>query len=271
MERHILSSAAQKFGIDSEPKILRKAEELMRLLDLRLGCSSLDTLSLSGACKAVLCLELAADGYGQPISKSDAVKASGMNKKMYQSAMQAARCLLDLQSQVTIPDLTVQLGCPAVRPLALQVLNRYQSDRQNENCATTVFSQVLFNTVAVYAACRKHHIKCNKTKMVEIAGSTSAVFNSLLVQMEKCAETIMSEGKEQKSQKTQCFMDEIEALEEDISNEGNVGNMLSCGELPTEPYKDWRERILQQAYTALGRQRPGHSPGKRAHTKPSHK
>ena len=43
---------------------------------------------------------------------------------MYQSALQAARCLLDLQSQVTIPDLTVTLGCPAVRPLALQILNR---------------------------------------------------------------------------------------------------------------------------------------------------
>ena len=41
----------------------------MRLLDLRLGCSSLDTLGLSGACKAVLCVELAAEASGQPISK----------------------------------------------------------------------------------------------------------------------------------------------------------------------------------------------------------
>lgn len=266
-----MSSAAQKFGIDSEPKIIRKAEELMRLLDLRLGCSSLDTLGLSGACKAVLCVELAAEANGHPISKRDAVQASGMNKKMYQSAMQAARCLLDLQSQVTIPDLTVQLGCPAVRPLALQVLNRYQTDRQNKSSATTVFSQVLFNSAAVYAACRKHHIKCNKTKMVEIAGSTSAVFNSLLVQMDKCATTIMStEGKEQSTQKkAHCLMDEIEALEEYMCDRGNVGITSSCGELPNEPYTKWRERILQQAYAALGRQRSGHSPGKRTHSKQS--
>ncbi|KAK2186460.1 hypothetical protein NP493_199g02037 [Ridgeia piscesae] len=245
----------------------------MRLLDLRLGCSSLDALGLSGACKAVLCVELAAEANGQPISKSDAVKASGMNKKMYQSAMQAARCLLDLQSQATIPDLTVQLGCPAVRPLALQILNRYQTDRQNESCATTVFSQVLFNTVAVYAACRKHHIKCNKTKMVDIAGSTPAVFNSLLVQMDKCATAVMSTGgKEQRTQKkAHCLMDEIEALEEDTCNGGNVGITPSCGDMSNEPYTEWRERILQQAYSALGRQRPGLSPSKRTHSKQSQK
>lgn len=68
----------------------------MRLLDLRLGCSSLDTLSLSGACKAVLCLELAADGYGQPISKVQSTRANFIHilDKLYPTSNVSKQILL---------------------------------------------------------------------------------------------------------------------------------------------------------------------------------
>lgn len=38
----------------------RKAEELMRLTEIRSGCSTLSSLGLTGSCKAIMCLELAA-------------------------------------------------------------------------------------------------------------------------------------------------------------------------------------------------------------------
>jgi len=52
-----------------------------------------------------------------------AIRVSGMkNKKIYNSALRAIECLLDLQSKVTVTDLVIQFGCPEAKQLTLQLL-----------------------------------------------------------------------------------------------------------------------------------------------------
>ena len=55
--------------IPSSILICRKAEEFVRIVDVRSGSSSLAALGLNGSCKAVMCLDLAATSCGQPVDR----------------------------------------------------------------------------------------------------------------------------------------------------------------------------------------------------------
>jgi len=47
--------------------LLRKAEELMRLIDVQ--SASISSLNISGSCKAVICLEMAAQMCGEHVDR----------------------------------------------------------------------------------------------------------------------------------------------------------------------------------------------------------
>ncbi|XP_036201653.1 origin recognition complex subunit 6 isoform X3 [Myotis myotis] len=123
MESGLLPRLARRLGV-SEPDVLRKAEEHLRLSRLKCGGLSARTTETS---RAVMCLDLAASRRSCPLDRAYAAKLSGVNQKTYQSCLKSFECLLGLNSSVGIQDLAVQFSCTEAVNLAAQML---QSPRE---------------------------------------------------------------------------------------------------------------------------------------------
>ncbi|CAG2213982.1 ORC6 [Mytilus edulis] len=86
MSKNAIRSVAQNLGVTSQ-SIIRKAEELLQLVDIRVGSQSLTALNLTGSCCVVMCIDLAATGSGQPVNKGEALRLSGVNKRFIEMVL----------------------------------------------------------------------------------------------------------------------------------------------------------------------------------------
>ncbi|ELU18244.1 hypothetical protein CAPTEDRAFT_210715 [Capitella teleta] len=249
-------NAAVKHGCHyiANDGISRQALEYQRLSEVRGSCSTLSSLNLTSSAAAVLCLDLAALECSVPLERLQAVRLSGMQKPAYNNALCCLQRLLDLQSKVSIPDLAIQCGCPTARPLAIRILNRYKSEHCGSDAAE--LSASLFNTAALYMACRKMKLKADKSRMVGLTGVKRPTFDRLLAQMERHADAIIAEKSESSavgSHGSKSFLESLENMPSDDKQMHSISHLDEEADL--EKYSIWKKRILTEAYSALGKKK----------------
>ncbi|XP_068232741.1 origin recognition complex subunit 6 [Palaemon carinicauda] len=245
MDIQMLRTLSAKLGI-SDQKVVRKAEELLRLLAVQ-SCRG-SAFSISA--KTVICLDIAAAIGGAVIDKNVAIKLSGMNRSQYVSSSQTVSQLLKISSNVCISDLCVTHTATNAREFAYQIIKEYERDLQNK--AEVDLSLPVFQTAAVVAACGVLKIKVDKRKLYETSCSKRAVFTKVVEAMSKIAESLRSKKSVKPGSKRSKTL--VDMVEEHMQDSG-ASKKSKCDEDDREKSEDeqdvdfeaWKKKILESA------------------------
>lgn len=260
MDEDLFAKLAGKMGISST-KLIRKAEEYSRLSEVK--CMALNNITSTS--KAVLCLDLAATYMKLPLDKEYAIRLSGINKKLYQSNLNAMECLLGLERHLGLTELSVQYGCMEAVGVAAQILERYKTSLPSAQQQDLDLSKPLFTTTALYSACKCLKIKVEK-KLTQSSGAKKAVFDRLSVQFQSFGQNICKEVTTTTTTKTpqkkapkrlepmksikptdedclpSSFKQQKKDGEEDEEDEEEEGTKKT-----TQNYEEWKRKILENA------------------------
>ncbi|KAK3086030.1 hypothetical protein FSP39_012387 [Pinctada imbricata] len=229
-------------GKGSSENIKDKAEELCQLVDVRVGSSSLTSLGLTGHCPVIMCLDMAASLAGHPINKADAVRLSGVQKKVYTNGIKALESMLGLQSQTSIRDLAVQFGCTGAIDLASHIIKSYGEN----TCAEVDISTPLFTAASLCSACRALKLKIDWGKLREVCGVKKSTYDKLVSEMEKIATKFLEEKKVVTHRKTRTLLDDVEQQLNEKTYVSKVQTEEESSE-GVDDYEEWKARILESA------------------------
>ncbi|XP_001521050.3 origin recognition complex subunit 6 [Ornithorhynchus anatinus] len=246
MESGLVARLGLRAGI-ADPPVLRKAEEYLRLSQVKCVGLSAHTTATSDA---VMCLDLAATCMKCPLDRTDLVKLSGLNKKAYQSCLKSFECLLGLNSNLGIRDLAVQFSCTEAVNVACKILQRYESSLPQTQQVDLDLSRPLFTTAALYSACRILKLKLDKKKLATTAGVKKPIFDRLCTQLEKIGQQItidhnQSDSPPPKRQKTLAEQPEKEPQKEAV-----FPSKQQKSEELNQDYEEWKRKILENATKA---------------------
>ncbi|XP_038543545.1 origin recognition complex subunit 6 isoform X3 [Canis lupus familiaris] len=246
MASGLMSCLAARLGI-AEPEVLRKAEEYLRLSQVKCAGLSARTTETSSA---VMCLDLAASCGKCPLDRAYLIKLSGLNKKMYQSCLKSFECLLGLKSSIGIRDLAVQFSCTEAVNMASKILQSYKSSLPQTQQLDLDLSRPLFTTAALLSACKILKLKVDKNKMVATSGVKKAVFDRLCKQLEKIGQQADREAGDSATppKKKKKTMAETPARETEKIVESPC--KLQKDEDLTQDYEEWKRKILENAAKA---------------------
>ncbi|XP_029464318.1 origin recognition complex subunit 6 isoform X2 [Rhinatrema bivittatum] len=242
MELASVHRLAPRLGITS-PSVLRKAEEYLRLSQLK--CTGLSA-HITATSTAVMCLDLASTSLKRPIDKDYLIKLSGLNKKTYLSCLKSFECLLGIDSHLGIRDLAVQFCCTEAVNTASKILQSYESSLPEAQRAGLDLSKPLFTAAALYTACRCLKVKVEKNKLVAVSGGKRAIFDRLCIQLEKLGQKIC-ESLPQPERRPKTLLD---CLEQEEGGEGvkHCKRERPQTEMPVrQDYQEWKRRILEKA------------------------
>ncbi|ESO01099.1 hypothetical protein HELRODRAFT_125158, partial [Helobdella robusta] len=166
-----------------------KADELIRLAELKMKSSSLSSLNLSSTSIAVMCVDLASTASSLHLDKTMAIKLSGLTKKSYTTAIKILQQMLNMKQDMSISNLSIQFGCSEAKQLAINIFKRFYQDSQ-QNLDLNEMNVGLFNCASLYISCRKLKIKVDRRKMISYVGVQASVFNRLVEQMDPVATNI---------------------------------------------------------------------------------
>ncbi|KAL5021073.1 hypothetical protein ScPMuIL_000228 [Solemya velum] len=245
MTERILTDVGRKLGIVSL-SVLRKALELYQLMDVRIDSTTMAALKLTGSCKVIMCLELAATGCGHPFDRVQAVKFSGMNKKMYINSLKATESMLDLQQKLSIKDMAVQFGCTGAINLAQQALNRYESEYDCLSQTDIDFSTTLFQAAALCAACRKLKLRVDKCKLQDLCSVKKSTFDRLVIDLEKHADKLLGDKRIVTQKRPRTFLEEIEQKAQEEFEQSKQAKTEQEAE-KTVNFEEWKRKILDSA------------------------
>ncbi|KAL3860252.1 hypothetical protein ACJMK2_010401 [Sinanodonta woodiana] len=233
----------------SQRQLLLKAEEYSHLLDIRASSTSLSALKLTGSSKIVLSLDLAASTCSHAVDKANVVRLSGLQKKLYCSALKAVENLLDLQEKTSIKELAVQFGCTGAITLAQEALHSYEEDYNSKACQEMDFTTLLFQGAALCAACRNLKLKMDRIKLVQKIGVKKTIFDRLVADLERHVIKVLESKKIVTKKRSRTLLDEVEKqLQESL--EPNPKAQKIDETTKKVNYAEWKKRILESAAQA---------------------
>ncbi|XP_059165383.1 origin recognition complex subunit 6-like isoform X1 [Physella acuta] len=242
--RSVLDIISQKLCV--EKRITDKAEELNELLEAKAGAGSLAALRLTGSCRLVACVDLAARSLGCTVSQADVVRVSSMNKKSYNEAVKVIANILGLEERVTLRELAIQFGCTGVVTLATEILQRYISDQ----CSDVDYHTPLFLCAALVAGTRKQKVKIDMVKLREHSGVKKSALEKLITIMEKYVHKAPDSRKRSPSKNRDGLLEAIDLQDKEHNlKKSRLDESTPCknGTVSKKDYEEWKRRILAQA------------------------
>ncbi|XP_003416389.2 origin recognition complex subunit 6 isoform X1 [Loxodonta africana] len=246
MESGLIVRFAPRLGI-AEPGVLRKAEEYLRLSQVKCAGLSAHTTETSNA---VMCLDLAASCMKYPLDRAYLIKLSGLNKKMYQSCLKSFECLLGLKSNIGIRDLAVQFSCTEAVNMASKILQSYESSLPQAQQVDLDLSRPLFTSAALLSACKILKLKVDKNKMVATSGVKKAIFDRLCKQLEKTGQQIDREPRDLATPPRKKKKTVVEPTAKETEKTVEIPPKPQKDEDLTQDYEEWKRNILENAAKA---------------------
>ncbi|GAB2293337.1 Origin of replication complex subunit 6, partial [Dionaea muscipula] len=121
-----ISEIAMKLDLVENKLVVRKATELRCLCDVKFECSS---IGIGEICKAVICLEIAANRFEVIFDRQRAMRLSGMSEKAYNRSFNSLQNVLDVKYNVvsdtlylTVSFIDRYLSSHAIKRTRLQLL-----------------------------------------------------------------------------------------------------------------------------------------------------
>lgn len=227
-------------GISSEI-IIRKGIELHRLLQLKIQTCH---ISISETCQIVLCLDLASSSSGIPFEKVDAVKISGVNKKIYTNYLNTVSKLLGKEKSTAIKDLCVQFGVSEASSAAQKILEMYKNSELSGKLME--FDHPMYSVAAVITACKKCKLKVDRAKLMEMSSIQKSAFLKLLSSFEKVSEDIIPKPIKRKRPSDEDCDKPLKLMSEEFMKPTLQEPSPDPDMYSKQNYEDWKRKILEE-------------------------
>ncbi|OVA09021.1 Origin recognition complex [Macleaya cordata] len=197
-----MTDIARKLGLSDPKHIIRKAEELRRLSNLQFDSS---IMGVGEICKAVICLEIAATRFQALFDRQIAVRLSGLSEKAYNRSFNVLQNGLGVKNKLDVRELGIQFGCVRLIPFVQKGLSMYK-DRfvaalPASRRASADFTRPVFTAVAFYLCAKRHKLKVDKFKLIELCGTSESEFTSVSTSMNDLCFDVFGISKEKKDPK----------------------------------------------------------------------
>ncbi|KAF5939085.1 hypothetical protein HYC85_023344 [Camellia sinensis] len=246
-----ITDIANKLGLSDSKHVIRKAAELRRLSDIQFDSS---VIGIGEICKAIICLEIAATRFEVMCDRQSAIRLSGMSEKAYIRSFNAMQNGLGVKNKLDIRELGIQFGCIRLIPFVQRGLSLYK-DRFLKSLpatrrASADFTRPVFTAVAFYLCAKKHKLKVDKIKLIELCGTSESEFSSL-------SDLVISKSMphlELILQFTLWMVDLLDALPEkrrceDGGYSSDDGKELSCYKkrkcTEKHAYEEWKSNVIE--------------------------
>ncbi|CAJ1932096.1 unnamed protein product [Sphenostylis stenocarpa] len=194
-----VSELAKKLGLSNSKLIVRKASELRRLCDVQFNSS---VIGVGEVAKSLICLEIAATRLGVLFDRSSAVRLSGMSERAYIRSYNCLHNGLGVKVKIDVRELAIQFGCVRIIPLVREGLklykDRFLSSLPSSRRASADFTRPVFTAVAFYLCAKKHKLKVDKLKLIELCGTSESEFSSVSATMKDLCHDVFGVAKEKK-------------------------------------------------------------------------
>ncbi|XP_041009958.1 origin of replication complex subunit 6-like [Juglans microcarpa x Juglans regia] len=242
-----LSGIAKKLGLSESKHLIRKAAELRRLCDVRFDSS---IIGVGEVCKAIICLEIAATRLGVLFDRQIAIRQSGMSEKAYNRSFNSLQNGLGVKNNLDVKELAIQFGCVRLIPFVKKGLSifkeRFLASLPASRHASADFTRPLFTAVAFYLCAKKHKLKVDKLKLIELCGASEPEFSNVSTSMKNLCHDVFGVAKEKKDARdVKGNRELLDMLPEKRKIED--GGYLSDDEPELSSYKK-RKRMEKHAY-----------------------
>ncbi|KAF7059018.1 hypothetical protein CFC21_065972 [Triticum aestivum] len=222
-----MSAIAARLGLSGSRPFVRKAAELRRLCDINFDSSVLGIVSIphrpsnhllsldlsvvrvsdagfaqGEVCKAIICLEVAATKFQVMFDRSEAVQMSGMSEKAYIRSFNALQNGLGVKTTLDVRELGIQFGCVRLIPFVQKGLvlykERFLAALPPSRRSSTDFGRPMFTAAAFYLCAKRHKLKVDKLKLIDLCGTSSSGFTTVSTSMGDLCFDVFGIAKEKK-------------------------------------------------------------------------
>ncbi|KAL8218793.1 hypothetical protein R6Q57_022166 [Mikania cordata] len=198
-----LSDIARKLGLSEPKQVVRKAAELRRMSDLQFDSSN---AGIGEICKAIICLEIAANMKQVLFDRQTAIKLSGMSDKAYIRSLNVMQNGIGVKNSLDVKELAIQFGCVRLIPLLKKGLSLYRerfiASLPPSRRDSADFTRPVFTATGFYLCAKKHKLKIDKNKLIEISGTSEDEFSSVSTSMKDLCHDVFGVSKEKKDPKS---------------------------------------------------------------------
>ncbi|XP_031093161.1 origin of replication complex subunit 6 [Ipomoea triloba] len=197
-----LSDIAKKLGLSQNKPLIRRAAELRRQADIQFDSS---IIGVGEVCKAIICLEIAASGMEVIFDRQAAIRLSGMSEKAYNRSFNSMQNGIGVKNKLDIRELAIQFGCIRLIPIVQKGLSLYKdrfvTSLPPSRRLSADFTRPVFTAVAFYLSAKKHKLKVDKDKLIELCGTSESEFVSVSTSMRDLCFDVFGTSKEKKDAK----------------------------------------------------------------------
>ncbi|XP_057443608.1 origin of replication complex subunit 6 [Lotus japonicus] len=251
-----LSSLAKKLGLTDSKLVIRKAAELRRLADVQFDSS---IIGVGEIAKAVICLEIAATKLGVLFDRSSAVRLSGMSQGAYIRSYNSLHNGIGVKMRLDVRELAIQFGCVRIIPMVRDGLKSYKerflASLPPSRRASADFTRPVFTAVAFYLCAKKHKLKVDKIKLIELCGTSESEFSSVSTSMKDLCHDVFGIAKEKKDPREVTSNRELldvlpsKRKAEDggyVSDDGaELPYYKKCKQTQKRDYEKWKSSVLE--------------------------
>ncbi|KAM0014978.1 putative origin recognition complex, subunit 6 [Helianthus debilis subsp. tardiflorus] len=198
-----LPDIARKLQLSEPKQIVRKAAELRRMSDLQFDSSS---AGIGEICKAIICLEIAANMKQVLFDRQTAIRLSGMSEKAYIRSFNVMQNGIGVKNTLDVRELAIQFGCVRLIPLVKKGLSLYKerfiASLPPSRRASADFTRPVFTAAGFYLCAKKHKLKVDKNKLIELSGTSEDEFSSVSTSMKDLCHDVFGVAKEKKDPKS---------------------------------------------------------------------
>ncbi|KAH7515932.1 origin of replication complex subunit 6 isoform X1 [Ziziphus jujuba] len=251
-----ISAIARKLGFSDSKNLIRKAAELRRLCDVQFDSS---VIGVGEVCKAVMCLEIAATRLGIVFDRPNAIRLSGMSEKAYTRSYNSLQNGIGVKNKLDIRELAIQFGCVRIIPFVKKGLSfykdRFLASLPPSRRASADFTRPVFTAVAFYLCAKKHKLKVDKLKLIELCGASESEFSSVSTSMKDLCFDIYGTTKEKKDPKdVKVNRELLDVLPEKrkiedggyFSDEGEeLSSYKRHKKMEKHTYEEWKNSVIE--------------------------
>ncbi|GAA0176290.1 replication origin binding protein [Lithospermum erythrorhizon] len=245
-----ISSIAKKLGLNNieSEELIRKATEFRRLADTQFNSSA---IGIGEICKAVICMDIAANWMDEMIDRKMAIRLSGMSEKAYIRSFNSMQNAIGVKNNVDVREFAIRFGCIRIIPLVNKGIalykERFLASLPVSRRSSTDFTRPVFTAVAFYLCAKRHKLKVDKIKLIELCGTSESEFSSVSASMNDiCFDVfgISREKKVTKAVKGNRGLTE-KSLDEGYSSDDEKTSPSKKRKREEEDsYEDWKATVL---------------------------
>ncbi|KAK9070280.1 hypothetical protein SSX86_010680 [Deinandra increscens subsp. villosa] len=133
-----------------------------------------------------------------------AIRLSGMLEKAYIRSFNVMQNGIGVKNTLDIKELAIQFGCVRLIPLVRKGLSleRFIASLPPSRRASADFTRPVFTATVFYLCAKKHKLKVDKNKLIELSGTSEDEFSSVSTSMKDLCHDVFGVSTEKKDPKS---------------------------------------------------------------------